>query len=201
MLFCVFVCHTLPLDEAFYRGLHLPMPWLWGAIAVSGASGVDLFFFALSAFLITSLLLRERQETGETSLRLFYIRRSPAHLAAVLSRHCHGCFTRTHCEDSKPRLVLRSKSSLVLRRWLSTFCRQLGVRRLGTTHSICAPLWTVSIEEQFYLVWPAVMKLLKRRGMIIAGVITFLMATASQGRSRAGRCQREVPVFWERITL
>ena len=52
----------------------LPLPSLWGAVAKSGASGVDLFF-ALSAFLITSLLLRERQETGRISLRLFYIRR------------------------------------------------------------------------------------------------------------------------------
>ena len=56
----VFVCHTLPFDGAFYRRFHLPIPWLWGAIAKSGAAGVDLFF-ALSAFLITSILLRERR--------------------------------------------------------------------------------------------------------------------------------------------
>src|ERR1700675_3038753 len=70
----VFVCHTLPLETTFYRDLHLPMPWIWAAVVRSGAAGVDLFF-ALSAFLITSLLLRERQETDEVSLRLFYIRR------------------------------------------------------------------------------------------------------------------------------
>src|SRR5580704_6560895 len=69
----VFVCHTLPLETTFYRDLHLPMPWIWAAVVRSGAAGVDLFF-ALSAFLITSLLLRERQETDEVSLRLFYIR-------------------------------------------------------------------------------------------------------------------------------
>jgi peptidoglycan/LPS O-acetylase OafA/YrhL len=42
---------------------------------------------------------------------------------------------------------------------------------LGTTHSICAPLWTVSIEEQFYLGWPALMKTLTCRDMIIAGIV------------------------------
>jgi peptidoglycan/LPS O-acetylase OafA/YrhL len=41
-------------------------------------------------------------------------------------------------------------------------------------------LWTVSIEEQFYLVWPALMKMLGRRGMIIAAAATFLLATLSQ---------------------
>jgi len=70
----VFVCHSLPFEGTFYRRFHLPMPWLWGAIAKSGAAGVDLFF-ALSAFLITSILLRERAETGGISLRRFYLRR------------------------------------------------------------------------------------------------------------------------------
>src|SRR5271168_1198202 len=70
----VFVCHSLPFEPAFYARFHLPVPWLWGAIAKSGAAGVDLFF-ALSAFLITSILLRERQQTGGISLRRFYVRR------------------------------------------------------------------------------------------------------------------------------
>ena len=70
----VFVCHTLPNEATFYSILHLPMPWIWSAVVRSGAAGVDLFF-VLSAFLITSLLLRERQDTGKISLRLFYIRR------------------------------------------------------------------------------------------------------------------------------
>src|ERR1700753_1939834 len=70
----VFICHTLPFDGALYRKFHLPLPALWGAAAKAGACGVDLFF-ALSAFLITSLLLRERQETGSVSLPRFYLRR------------------------------------------------------------------------------------------------------------------------------
>jgi peptidoglycan/LPS O-acetylase OafA/YrhL len=51
---------------------------------------------------------------------------------------------------------------------------------LGTTHSICAPLWTVSIEEQFYIVWPAIVKMVKRRGMFIAAIVILLVATVSQ---------------------
>jgi peptidoglycan/LPS O-acetylase OafA/YrhL len=41
-------------------------------------------------------------------------------------------------------------------------------------------LWTVSIEEQFYLIWPLLMKMLGRRGMIIAAIVAFLLATLSQ---------------------
>jgi peptidoglycan/LPS O-acetylase OafA/YrhL len=50
----------------------------------------------------------------------------------------------------------------------------------GHPQSICSPLWTVSIEEQFYLLWPALMRMLDRRGMIIASILTFLSATLSQ---------------------
>jgi peptidoglycan/LPS O-acetylase OafA/YrhL len=50
----------------------------------------------------------------------------------------------------------------------------------GAPQSICAPLWTVSIEEQFYLIWPMLAKFLRRRGMLIAGTAMFLLATLTQ---------------------
>jgi len=167
----VFVCHTLPYEEAFYRGLHMPLPWLWGAISKSGAAGVDLFF-ALSAFLITSILLRERQQTGGISLRRFYLRRVlriwPLYfflvaLGAVLSR--------TMAHQSLPWYYVAGYL-LFVGNWVHAV--------FGQPTSICSPLWTVSIEEQFYLIWPVLMKLLGRRGMIIAGFVTLLLATVSR---------------------
>jgi len=50
----------------------------------------------------------------------------------------------------------------------------------GRPESVCSPLWTVSIEEQFYLLWPVLMKLLRRRGMILAAIAIFLLATVSR---------------------
>ena len=50
----------------------------------------------------------------------------------------------------------------------------------GVPQSICAPLWTVSIEEQFDLPWPALMKGLQRRGMIVAAALIFAPSIASQ---------------------
>jgi peptidoglycan/LPS O-acetylase OafA/YrhL len=167
----VFVYHTLPQQPAFYRGLHLPLPSLWAAVAISGASGVDLFF-ALSAFLITALLLRERQQTGGISLRLFYIRRIlriwPLYflvlaVAVVLAHTVPG--------QSLPWYYVVGYL-LFVGNWINV--------AFGHPLSVCGPLWTVSIEEQFYLVWPVLMKMLERRGMIIAAAVAFLLATLSQ---------------------
>jgi peptidoglycan/LPS O-acetylase OafA/YrhL len=167
----VFVYHTLPERPAFYRGLHLPLSSLWAAAVRSGASGVDLFF-TLSAFLITALLLRERRQTGGISLRLFYIRRilriwplyfAVLAVAVVLAHTIPG--------QSLPWYYVVGYL-LFVGNWINV--------AFGHPLSVCGPLWTVSIEEQFYLVWPLLMKILGRRGMIIAAVVAFLLATLSQ---------------------
>jgi peptidoglycan/LPS O-acetylase OafA/YrhL len=167
----VFICHTLPGEAAFYRGLYLPLPWLWGAVVKSGAAGVDLFF-ALSAFLITSLLLREQRQTGEISLRWFYMRRIlriwPLYFVVV---SLGIVLAHTMASQSLPWYYVAGYV-LFAGNWVHAV--------FGHPRSVCFPLWTVSIEEQFYLIWPALMMMLERRGMIIAGVATFLLAAASQ---------------------
>jgi peptidoglycan/LPS O-acetylase OafA/YrhL len=125
-----------------------PMSPLWGTlqgIAQSFDFGVCLFFF-LSSFLITRLLLIERASTGTVSVRDFYIRRclriwplyfSFLALIAVVS----GFVPILHV--SIARLVAAvffvSNWAAVLHGWASIPIQ---------------PLWSVSIEEQFYLVWP-----------------------------------------------
>src|ERR1700722_6349671 len=167
----VYVFHTIPSQPQFYTGVHLPLPKLCGAFVRSGSAGVDLFF-ALSAYLITSLLLRERQQTGGILLRSFYIRRvlriwplyfAVLALGAVLAHFVTG--------QHLPWYYVAGYA-LFVGNWVSA--------ALGNPHSICAALWTVSIEEQFYLVWPALMKMLEGRGLVIAAVLTFVFATLSQ---------------------
>jgi peptidoglycan/LPS O-acetylase OafA/YrhL len=167
----VFVCHTLPFEPAFYRRMHLPMPWLWGSISKSGAAGVDLFF-ALSAFLITSILLREQQETGGISLRNFYLRRIlriwPLYFLVVA---LGVVLAHTVAGQSLPWYYVAGYL-LFAGNWVHAV--------FGRPESVCSTLWTVSIEEQFYLLWPLLMKLLQRRGMIVAAIITFMLATVSR---------------------
>jgi peptidoglycan/LPS O-acetylase OafA/YrhL len=168
----VFACHTLPLDDAFYRGLHLPAPWLWLAVVKAGASGVDLFF-ALSAFLITSLLLRERRQTGRVSLRLFYVRRIlriwPLYFLVVVLGIVLAHAMPNHQWLPWP---LVAGYLLFVSNWIYPF--------FVPVRSICGPLWTVSIEEQFYLLWPALVKALCRRGIVVAAITTIVLATLSQ---------------------
>jgi peptidoglycan/LPS O-acetylase OafA/YrhL len=167
----VFVCHTLPFEGTFYRRFHLPMPWLWGAVAKSGAAGVDLFF-ALSAFLITSILLREREETGRISLRRFYLRRILRIWPLYFGLIALGVvLAHTMAKQSLPWYYVAGYL-LFVGNWVHAV--------FGRPESICSPLWTVSIEEQFYLIWPLLMKMLGRRGMIVAGIVTFLMASISR---------------------
>jgi peptidoglycan/LPS O-acetylase OafA/YrhL len=167
----VFVCHTLPFDAAFYRRFHLPVPALWGAIAKSGAAGVDLFF-ALSAFLITSLLLREQQQTGGISLRNFYFRRIlriwPLYFMVIA---IGAVLAHTVAGQSLPWYYVAGYL-LFAGNWVHAV--------FGRPESVVSPLWTVSIEEQFYLMWPLLMKILRRRGMIVAAIATFLLATVSR---------------------
>jgi peptidoglycan/LPS O-acetylase OafA/YrhL len=68
--------HSLPQDPTLYFLYHLSatLALLMAAIASAGSFGVQLFFL-LSAFLITSLLLREKAATGDIHLRAFYLRR------------------------------------------------------------------------------------------------------------------------------
>jgi peptidoglycan/LPS O-acetylase OafA/YrhL len=164
----VFLFHTIPSEESFYRSLHAPLPWLWASTVKAGADGVDLFF-TLSAFLITSLLLKEHEETGGVSLRLFYIRRIlriwPIYfvviaLGIVLAHTVPG--------ENLPWSYVAAYL-LFAGNWIHA--------AHGSPKSIAAPLWTVSIEEQFYLIWPVLAKKLSRHGMVIAAVIMFLSAT------------------------
>src|ERR1700758_1374563 len=84
----VFIFHAAPRTMDFYDRAGYPH-WLSSLLIPTfgaGAYGVDLFF-ALSAYLITSLLLRERSATGALDLRGFYLRRIlriwPLYLAFV----------------------------------------------------------------------------------------------------------------------
>ena len=175
----VFFTHSFPLEEAFYHGHHLPLAWLWAALMRAGAAGVDLFF-ALSAYLITSLLLKERRQTGSISLRLFYIRRAlriwPLYYLVVA---LGVLFAYTMAHHQVPWFYQQSLPWYYVAGYVF-FVSNWVYAAFGVVQSVCAPLWTVAIEEQFYLLWPALMKRLAPRGMVVAALLTLVLATLSQ---------------------
>jgi peptidoglycan/LPS O-acetylase OafA/YrhL len=132
------------------------------ALVLNGWMGVDVFF-VISGFLITSLLVQEREECGTISLKGFYIRRSlriiPAFvffLALTLAFYGRG--------------VLHAV--LVSAAYLSDYDLALGLGTIsGAEHSVGAILghtWSLSVEEQFYLLWPISFWLSGKRALPLA---------------------------------
>lgn len=114
----------------------------------NGNRGVSVFF-VISGFLITSLLLKEKDRTGKISLSDFYLRRAfrilPPFWAFLV------------CVAVLWRLGLIQTSWPALGVAL-TFLRDYIPGDWWTGHS-----WSLSVEEQFYLLWPATLVFLGQR--------------------------------------
>ena len=115
-----------------------------------GFTGVD-FFFVLSGFLITTLLLREYDKTGAISLRGFYWRRIlrivPVYFLVVSIMAFYWIVVKGQTE------YLRSLPYYY--GFLSNYLR-LDIPLLS-------PTWSLAVEEQYYLVWPLLLVLLPGR--------------------------------------
>jgi peptidoglycan/LPS O-acetylase OafA/YrhL len=124
----------------------------------AGMVGVDLFF-VLSGFLITSLLIEEWVERGGISFTAFYARRALRLLPALYAMltvfvACSLLFARGD------RLVHALKSAGLAGTYLTgyaAFDNFFNSRPLG-------PVWSLAVEEQFYLLWPLILWLALRRG-------------------------------------
>lgn len=135
-------------------------PWSRGFL------GVDLFF-VISGFLITALLLRELEGAGRISLRGFYWRRALRILPLyyLLVTLVGAYFVFWHGPGELARLW--PAYYLFLANFLSDHIPTLY------------PTWSLSMEEQFYLVWPLVMILLPRRlwgGALAVAILLNLLA-------------------------
>ena len=128
----------------------------------SGGGGVGVsLFFVLSGYLITSLLLGERDRAGHVDLRAFYIRRGlrlfPA-LAAVLIvvalLAILGLIPAAASQGVNYPLVELGVIGYMAN-WLVVAGQGIGL--LGHT-------WSLAVEEQFYVLWPAILLVCVRFG-------------------------------------
>jgi peptidoglycan/LPS O-acetylase OafA/YrhL len=115
-----------------------------------GFLGVDLFF-VLSGFLITTLLLQERATTGAVRLGRFFARRGlrllPALYLFLIGQVAFAFAAGLH-KGNEVRSVLAAV--LYVSNWLT-------VHSLFQTTEGMGHLWSLAVEEQFYLVWPWVL--------------------------------------------
>ena len=131
--------------------------WHGEGILARGNRGVDLFF-AISGFLITTLLLREQSNTGAISLRNFYIRRTlrifPAYYAAVLLY----TLVVTAVERHSPYAAAFYGNLPFFLTYTSNWFVSLN----QGTRVIFYFAWSLATEEQFYLFWPSVVRFARR---------------------------------------
>jgi peptidoglycan/LPS O-acetylase OafA/YrhL len=134
-----------------------PVSWF----AVAADLGVDMFF-VISGFLITVLLLRERQRTNTISLKHFYIRRAfrifPAYAFYLSTLFLLQLLTFTY---------------IPLKAWIAALTYTESISRTGcweTGHT-----WSLSVEEHFYLVWPLLFLTLGNRRACVAALICVCM--------------------------
>jgi peptidoglycan/LPS O-acetylase OafA/YrhL len=132
-------------------GFHLGLAHLKLDIA-GGWLGVDVFF-VLSGYLITSLLLREHQRYGRVNLKNFYVRRllRLAPLVVVLV----ALTVSLHLIGVAPRLSASPLGALSIVGYFSNWIFIRDIAALG----VLSHCWSLSIEEQFYLVWPLLLVL------------------------------------------
>lgn len=169
----VYICHAVSHRLNYFAGDYVrssaTLPWI--TLARAGSYGVDLFF-VLSAYLITELLIREKEECGTLDVRSFYIRRIlriwPLYFffiaIAVFVPFCnpHRGFSLRYVV---PFLCLLGNWSMVA---------------FGWPDSVAVPLWSVSVEEQFYLLWPPIVAKLNRQGIVIAAVTMIAVANLTR---------------------
>jgi peptidoglycan/LPS O-acetylase OafA/YrhL len=131
---------------------HIGASWLPG-----GFLGVDVFL-VISGYLITSLLLAERRATGTIDLVRFWIRRARRLLPAlfVMIALVLAYMVIFH-HDEVGRLRGATLAAIgYVGNWYFVFADQPYFDQFGRP-SVFLHLWSLAVEEQFYLLWPPIM--------------------------------------------
>lgn len=169
----IFVQHSMSHDPAFYAPMGLPpalVTFLCKFVAAT-AFGVPMFFL-LSSYLVTELLLRERSLRSTIDLRAFFVRRIlrmwPLYLVFLAMAWTMQYFVPGQHIGWQAMLAFLCLAG----NWWIVF--------VGFPSSVIFPLWSVSVEEQFYLVWPALLRRLRARGILISALTLLVVANLTR---------------------
>ncbi len=162
---------------------HAGFSWMHG-----GFLGVEVFF-VVSGFLITSLLIEERERSGGIALRQFWLRRArrllPALFAMLIAVGAWVAVFGTAQQQSDMH-----RDFLPGLFYFANWGQIFGGAQYFGNFSPLRHLWSLAVEEQWYLFWPPIFVLLTRRNRRIADIgrsvlivafvvmlITFFMAS------------------------
>ncbi|MGA0034674.1 MAG: acyltransferase family protein [Ilumatobacteraceae bacterium] len=180
---------------------HANSAWLPG-----GFLGVEVFF-VLSGYLITLLLLAEHDRDGSIDLRSFWARRARRLLPALFAVLTLVAVVATLL---RPETLGKVRGDVIAGFFYGSNWFQLWVGAGYAASGDFAPLrhlWSLAVEEQFYLLWPLVMVAITRRRVIQVGrvvlifvgsalVITLLVALLHHG-GPIGECAVTPDAYWQ----
>jgi peptidoglycan/LPS O-acetylase OafA/YrhL len=155
------------------------IPNVWGNTTVDafGSKAVS-FFFVLSGFLISYLLMEERRKTGDISIKDFYIRRIlriwPVYYLVVVV----VLFVLPHVFDLSWLGIEMYDSKFTLKAVFLLFIVPNLLRIYSPSIVGGNQLWSIGVEEQFYLIWPVLVRWFFRyliQFLILFVVIKFLI--------------------------
>lgn len=138
-------------------------------LSMPGSYGVDVFFL-LSAYLITDLLMREKERSGRLDIKAFYIRRIlriwPLYFFFLVSMIVLAQFTPVQFPPDAilPMLLFYGNWYLMT----NPFFSPAGI------------LWSISLEEQFYAGAPWAVRYLTRRRLVIAAIVLLVVASLAR---------------------
>ena len=179
-----------------YHGL--PNAYDQPAVYELGRLSVTLFF-VLSGFLITWLLLVEKQRTNDIDVRRFYVRRMlriwPLYFLVVLA----SFLLLPHLEAFQvPRFTdaLGAHFGVTFTLFV-LFLPQLALS-LYAPVPFAEPAWSIGVEEQFYLLWPLLLK--RTRNFVGLAVIVIVVAVGARQAAlwiaQAHRTDAAALTFW-----
>jgi peptidoglycan/LPS O-acetylase OafA/YrhL len=161
----VFLSHV----AQFSNGANEAKPAIIQIFNLIGRFGVDLFF-ALSAYLLTVLMIREKDRFGSLDVRAFYMRRLLRIWPLYFTWIAALMLTRHFWSDYSLGFFVP---------WL-LFAGNFQASLIAINSLVILPLWSLSVEEQFYLIWPLLVRNLTRRGLVVAGAVVWILTSCAR---------------------
>jgi len=179
---------------------HANADWLPG-----GYLGVEIFF-VISGYLITLLLIAEHERSGKVSLGQFWLRRARRLLPALgLMLSMVTIYTAVF----QPGALGQLRGDVVAGLTYVTNWYQIWVGQGYTAAGDFAPLrhlWSLAVEEQFYLIWPLVMMAILARGsrnllraaqwLVICAVAVTVISVVAFTPGRIAACEVTPEQYW-----
>ncbi len=169
----VFACHLISTfslrsrEVAGFLGVFGAGSWHFLMLLDETCAMGLCLFFTLSAYLITDLLLAERENYSALSVRKFYIRRAlriwPLYFFGIGVGIAEAATFQWHGQT-------------IAFAWYLAFAGNIFIAAFGGFANPMMPLWSISVEEQFYLVWPWAVRWFSKRGLAFCALFFLLAA-------------------------